>query len=89
MKPDLLPHWHIYLDDKPYQGEAEGVERSSYPGVGRYYSAVTRNPIKVGHPLDLPIDIISHINLRSHIERITRRMAEGYPVKQIRIERVA
>ena len=77
--------FYIMLDDAPYQGEHESVEPS--PPRPSQHSPVTRNRIKIGHPLDAPLWIQGHINLRSHIDRILSRMREGQKITTIEITR--
>jgi hypothetical protein len=85
--PHLAPSYHIKLDGCPYLGEHEDTEPA--PSRWAYRSPVTRNKIKVGHPLDNPISITGNINLRSHIDRILTRMGEGQRITNIEITRLA
>lgn len=81
--PYSLPSYTIKLDGLPYQGEHEDTE----PALPRsaYHSPVARNRIKLGHPLDVPVQIVSNRNLRSHIDRILTRMSEGQRISNIEI----
>jgi hypothetical protein len=72
VNPPELPSFYITLDGSPYQGE---------------HSAVTRNKLKIGHPLDQPICVQGNRNLRSHIDRILTRMSEGQRITNIEITR--
>ena len=80
-----IASFYITLDGCPYQGEHESAEAA--PARPSQCSPITRNRIKVGHPLDTPIFIEGHINLRSHIDRILSRMREGQKITTIEITR--
>jgi hypothetical protein len=82
-RPDGIAMFYIMLDGAPYQGEHESVESS--PPRPSQHSPVTRNRIKIGHPLDTPLWIQGHINLRSHVDRILTRMREGQRITTIEI----
>lgn len=84
--PSSVPCYHINLDTMPYQGEHDETETAK-PRYA-YYSPVTRNKIKLGHPLDVPFLIQGNRNLRSHLERILTRMSEGHRVTKIEITRI-
>lgn len=86
VKPNAITSYHISLDGLPYQGEQDAVEPA--PPRNAYHSPITRNKIKIGHPLDHPILIEGNRNLRSHIDRILTRLSEGQNISTIQITRL-
>lgn len=85
--PSSMPCYHINIDTLPYQGEHEETEAAK-PRYA-YHSPVTRNKIKLGSPLDMPLLIQGNRNLRSHLDRILTRMSEGHRVTRIEITKMA
>ena len=63
----------------PYMGETEDVESADYGGGGWHVANHdTRNVIKFGRwGFDSPYEIGGVISLKSHIERICKRLREG------------
>ena len=86
MKPNAITSYHISLDGLPYQGEQDAVEPA--PPRNAYHSPITRNKLKIGHPLDRPLLIQGNRNLRSHIDRILTRLSEGQNISTIQITRL-
>jgi hypothetical protein len=74
----------------PYMGETEVTEQTDYGGGGFHVSNhETRNVIAFGEwPVDSAYEIGGLINLKSHIERIMKRLREGQfdDIDQIVIE---
>lgn len=62
----------------PYMGETEEVESADYGGNGWHVANHnTRSVIKFGEWTDTPYEIGGETNLKSHIERICKRLREG------------
>ena len=82
----MIKRYSITIDGRPYQGEDVDIEPAK--PLSAYHSPISRNKIKVGHPLDTAIKIEGNRNLRSHIDRILTRMAEGHEMTTIQITKL-
>lgn len=79
-----LPTYHIFVDGKGYSGESDIVEPAP-AGFDNGWSGVRPREC-AGIAFGEPIDIVGHINLRSHVERIVRRIASSREVVIRRVE---
>lgn len=82
----MTPTYRITVDGRGYAGESTDVETAD-PGLANGWSGADRPQQVNGIQFGEPVDIVGIRNLRSHVERILRRIGDSQEIVIRRVER--